>query len=80
MTDEQMDRGLDQEQVIATLQAHERELRHRGVRHAALLGSLARGGQTPVSDIGRWSCTRRTIASRSRHIFRLRHHGLLQDT
>ena len=39
------------EQVIATLRAHEPELRHRGVLHAALFGSLARGEAKPASDI-----------------------------
>ena len=42
---------MNREQVIATLRAHEQELRHRGVLHAALFGSLARGGATPASDI-----------------------------
>jgi predicted nucleotidyltransferase len=39
------------EDVIATLRSHEPELRHRGVRHAALFGSMARGEATPASDI-----------------------------
>jgi predicted nucleotidyltransferase len=42
-----MDRG----HVIATLRAHESELRHRGVLHAALFGSLARNEAQPGSDI-----------------------------
>ena len=42
---------MNREQVIATLRAHEQELRHRGVLHAALFGSLARGASTPASDI-----------------------------
>jgi hypothetical protein len=42
---------MDREQVIATLPAHEQELRHRGVLHAALFGSLARGDAKPTSDI-----------------------------
>ena len=33
------------------MQAHEQELRHRGVLHAALFGSLARGEAKPNSDI-----------------------------
>ena len=36
---------------IATLRAHEQELRHRGVLHAALFGSLAHGGAAPATDI-----------------------------
>jgi predicted nucleotidyltransferase len=42
---------MDREQVIATLRAHEAELRYRGIRHAALFGSVARGEATATSDI-----------------------------
>ncbi len=42
---------MDREQVIATLRAHEQELRRRGVRHAALFGSVARGEAKSTSDI-----------------------------
>jgi predicted nucleotidyltransferase len=42
---------MNPEQVIATLRAHESELRHRGVLHAALFGSVARGQNGPDSDI-----------------------------
>ena len=42
---------MNREQVIATLRAHEQELRHRGVLHAALFGSVARGDAKPSSDI-----------------------------
>ena len=42
---------MNRVQVIATLRAHERELRHRGVLHAALFGSVARGEEKPDSDI-----------------------------
>jgi predicted nucleotidyltransferase len=42
---------MDREQVIATLRAHEATLRQRGVAHAALFGSLARGEAKPASDI-----------------------------
>ena len=41
----------DREEIIATLQAHQAELRRRGVRHAALFGSVARGGARRSSDI-----------------------------
>ena len=41
----------NREQVIATLRAHERELRRRGVLHAALFGSVARNEAKPASDI-----------------------------
>ncbi|OYX36315.1 MAG: nucleotidyltransferase [Caulobacterales bacterium 32-69-10] len=37
--------------VIATLRAHEAALRGRGVTHAALFGSTARGEATAVSDL-----------------------------
>jgi len=42
---------MNREQVIATLRAHERELRHREVLHAALFGSVARNEAKPASDI-----------------------------
>ena len=42
---------MNREQVIATLRAHERELRDRGVLHAALFGSVARNEARPPSDI-----------------------------
>ena len=38
-------------QVLGTLQAHETELRVRGVRHAAVFGSVARGEARADSDI-----------------------------
>jgi predicted nucleotidyltransferase len=37
--------------VIATLRAHEAELRRAGVRHLSLFGSLARGDATVDSDV-----------------------------
>jgi hypothetical protein len=36
--------GMDRDRIIATLRAHEPELRHRGIRHAALFGSVAARG------------------------------------
>lgn len=42
---------MDRRRVIATLREHESELRQRGVQHAALFGSLARGTATKASDI-----------------------------
>jgi len=39
------------EQVLATLRAHERELRNRRVLYAALFGSVARNEGKPASDI-----------------------------
>jgi uncharacterized protein len=42
---------IGREQVIATLRAHEGELRRRGVLHAALFGSVARNEAEPASDI-----------------------------
>lgn len=42
---------MNQEQVIATLRAHEPELRQRGVLHAALFGSVARAEAIATSDI-----------------------------
>ena len=43
--------GIDREEIIATLRAVQAELHRRGVRHAALFGSLARGESKRTSDI-----------------------------
>ena len=45
------DSRIDRERVIATLRAHEAELHQRGVLHAALFGSVARGEGKRTSDI-----------------------------
>ena len=42
---------MDSRQIIATLRRFEPELRARGVRHAALFGSVARGTANETSDI-----------------------------
>jgi predicted nucleotidyltransferase len=42
---------MNREHAIAVLRAHEGELRRRGVRRAALFGSVARGSATAASDI-----------------------------
>ena len=42
---------MNGEDVLARLREVEAELRARGVRHAALFGSRARGTATPSSDI-----------------------------
>jgi uncharacterized protein len=42
---------MDRAAVIAILRTNEDELRRRGVRHAALFGSLARGEAVAASDI-----------------------------
>jgi uncharacterized protein len=42
---------MNREQIIATLRAHEPQLRQRGVLHVALFGSAARGEAKPASDI-----------------------------
>jgi predicted nucleotidyltransferase len=42
---------MNSAEVIATLRKHESSLRARGVRHAALFGSRARGDHRPDSDI-----------------------------
>lgn len=39
------------EQVIATLRAHEAELRRAGIRHVSLFGSVARGDAAAESDV-----------------------------
>jgi uncharacterized protein len=41
----------DLQGVLETLKSHETELRHLGVRHVAVFGSVARGQARPDSDI-----------------------------
>jgi len=41
---------MNREEIIARLREHEATLRTRGVTHAALFGSRARGEQGPDSD------------------------------
>lgn len=41
----------DLQNVLATLRAHEADLRRLGVAHAAVFGSVARGEACPESDI-----------------------------
>jgi uncharacterized protein len=43
--------GIDRERVIATLRVHQAELLRRGVRHAALFGSIVRNKGKRTSDI-----------------------------
>ncbi|WP_342364293.1 nucleotidyltransferase family protein [Terrarubrum flagellatum] len=42
---------MEKADILATLRAHEVDLRSRGVRHAALFGSVARGEARASSDI-----------------------------
>ena len=42
---------MTRDDTIATLRRSEAKLRSRGVRHAALFGSIARGTARPDSDI-----------------------------
>lgn len=42
---------MDKSRIIATLIENRAELESKGVRHAALFGSRARGDATPKSDI-----------------------------
>jgi hypothetical protein len=42
---------MNREQVIATLRAHERELKEAGIVRLSLFGSMARGHAGPDSDI-----------------------------
>ncbi|WP_246689412.1 nucleotidyltransferase domain-containing protein [Methylobacterium sp. WL19] len=44
-------RRMDSRTAIGILRAHEGELQRRGVRHAALFGSVARGESHAGSDI-----------------------------
>jgi predicted nucleotidyltransferase len=42
---------MDIQGAISTLRRHERALRARGVAHAAVFGSVARGDNRPDSDL-----------------------------
>ena len=42
---------MDKQDILARLKEHEAALKARGVTHAALFGSRARGDQRPDSDI-----------------------------
>ncbi len=42
---------MNSEDVIAVLRRHESALRARGIRHAAVFGSIARGDNRPNSDV-----------------------------
>jgi predicted nucleotidyltransferase len=42
---------MESQEIIARLRKNESALRDRGVRHAALFGSSARGDQRPDSDV-----------------------------
>jgi len=42
---------MDRQDIIARLRENEAALRKRGVRHAALFGSCARGDERPDSDV-----------------------------
>jgi predicted nucleotidyltransferase len=42
---------MNRQEAIATLQDHADALRARGVRHAALFGSVARGDASTFSDL-----------------------------
>jgi uncharacterized protein len=42
---------MNSQEILARLRENERALRARGVRHAALFGSHARGDNRPDSDI-----------------------------
>jgi uncharacterized protein len=43
--------SMDRDEIITVLREHERELHRKGVAHAALFGSKARGDTRPDSDI-----------------------------
>jgi uncharacterized protein len=42
---------MNSRDAIATLRRHEGDLRARGIRHAAVFGSVARGENRPDSDL-----------------------------
>jgi len=42
---------MDTQDAIATLRSYEADLRARGIRHAGIFGSVARGENRPDSDL-----------------------------
>ena len=42
---------MNTQDALATLRRHEGDLRARGIRHAGIFGSVARGDNRPDSDI-----------------------------
>jgi predicted nucleotidyltransferase len=42
---------MNTQDALATLRRHECDLRARGIRHAAVFGSVARGDNRPDSDL-----------------------------
>jgi predicted nucleotidyltransferase len=42
---------VNRDEILARLRAHEQELRALGVQEIALFGSVARGDDTPQSDV-----------------------------
>lgn len=42
---------MSKDEIIARLKAHADELRARGILHAAIFGSVARGDATSTSDV-----------------------------
>ena len=42
---------MNSQEALAILRRHERHLRARGIRHAAVFGSVARGDNQPESDL-----------------------------
>jgi predicted nucleotidyltransferase len=42
---------MNTQDALATLHEHERDLRARGIRHAGIFGSVARGESRPDSDL-----------------------------
>ena len=42
---------MDTQNAIATLRRHESDLRARGIRHAGIFGSVARGENRPDGDL-----------------------------
>ena len=62
------------EHVIATLRAHEAELRRAGIRHLSLFGSVARGdaGASSDVDLAAGIIAARTDPSRAVDVRRLR--------
>ena len=42
---------MDRDTILATLRAHETELKAAGIEHLRLFGSVARGDHGPASDV-----------------------------
>jgi len=54
---------MNAQDALATLRRYEADMRARGIRHAGVFGSVARGDNRSNSDLDSSSTSSRTLAS-----------------